>query len=234
MIAARLRSLLAIAAIALAADAASAEGGTILNQLPETIDPDGRYVFYAHGAVAEGTPVERPYSADWGTYKRPELEAALSDPAWQLVVHRRPRRAPVNGSAMRIIKAIERLIDQGVAADHIALVGFSKGGQITSIATTRMEEHQVRVVLLGTCWDWLEKAPNVQVAGTILSVRDESDKTISCDGLAKRGDRVLSFEEIVTNIGDRHGSFFAPHDEWVKPVKAWLREKLDVEPATSE
>ena len=222
---------LASLAVLLFAFAAGAEEASISKQFPEQADPAARYVVYNHGAVAEGAKLPRPLSPHFGAYHMPELEQALADPDWHLIVPPRPRDAPAGAYGARVASEVQKLIDEGVAPEHIALIGFSKGGQIVSVASSRLRPNAVRVVLIAACWPWVEKAPNIVIGGPMLSLRDASDPANSCRSLAEHGDGAPSFEEIITNVGDMHGSFFKPHDEWVDPLRAWLKEQLGLDAA---
>ncbi len=42
-----------------------------------------------------------------------------------------------------------------------------------------------------------------------------------CPQLVERS-HPKSFEEIVISTGKKHGAFFLPRDEWMKPLQAWV------------
>lgn len=211
---------------------ALAEGGAIAKTFPESPDPAGRYVVYVHGAAAEGNPVERPLNAHFGVYSLPEILDALSDPAWTVIAPRRPRGATISVSAAKLAANIRKFLDDGVAADHIALVGFSKGGQITAVTSSRLRPHPIPVVLLASCWHWIDNAPNLVLGGPVFSVREASDFVSTCQPLADRAGKSARFEERVIEIGGGHAAFYSPHAEWVQPVRAWLRGELGVSDET--
>ena len=105
-----------------------------------------------------------------------------------------------------------------------------RGGQIVAVASNRLRPNPVHVVLLASCWNWIHQAPNIHLGGPVLSLRDASDPAISCGPLAENGDGAPSFEEIVTQVGKAHGTFYEPRKEWVDPLRDWLRKQLWSEP----
>jgi hypothetical protein len=63
----------------------------------------------------------------------------------------------------------------------------------------------------------------LKVWGRILSVYEASDEVgRSCQGLFAKSAATGERSEIRINLGEEHGAFFRPHDEWLTPVIEWV------------
>jgi predicted esterase len=208
----------------------AANAGEIHSMLPDEIDPGAVYLFYAHGKIVEG-PEERPSHPKRGTYLFPEIrEALVADTDWILIAEHRPRGAGNEIYARKLTARVERLLDAGVPSERIFLIGFSKGGQITTYASNRLAEKGVNTILLGTCAGWAANRPRLTLGGHVLSIHEASDRAKSCRPLSERGKWVKSYTEVEINTGKGHSAFFEPRPEWVDPLKAWIREQLAEKP----
>jgi pimeloyl-ACP methyl ester carboxylesterase len=118
---------------------------------------------------------------------------------------------------------VRRLLAARVAPGRITLVGFSRGGQITALASSRprLRRHQQP-----RSWRRARKATLVQVppivlGGHLLSIYETTDVVGSCATLAARS-HLASFEEVAITTGKKHGAFFQPLPEWLRPLRAWI------------
>jgi hypothetical protein len=57
----------------------------------------------------------------------------------------------------------------------------------------------------------------------LLSIYETSDEVGSCAKLAARS-HLVSFKEIAISTGRKHGAFFQPLSQWVRPLQAWIAE----------
>jgi pimeloyl-ACP methyl ester carboxylesterase len=144
----------------------------------------------------------------------------------------RPRSASVPDSAERVSAQVRRLLDSGVPADHVTVVGASMGASIALVAAARLQQPGLRVAVLGTC---LSRSADEMLArggrgpsGHVLSIREASDAmTEPCPPWKNEPGRLplLEAREIVLHTGLGHGFLFGPLPEWVNPVAEWALAK---------
>jgi len=195
--------------------------------IPARIDPAKSYLIYSHGRIVEGTN-PRPVREGWGVYDFPAVQQALvSGTDWELISKQRPLDADVDLSADEIVGWVRGLMAAGVPSHRITLVGFSKGGAITAVASSRLRDLGLNTVLLATCWESMTADSSLQFGGQLLSIYETSDVGIgSCRVLVSRSPKLSGFEEVAISTGKEHGAFFTPRPEWVDPLKAWVRKRI--------
>ena len=211
-----LTCLLALAAARAAAD------GQLYDRLPDLIQRDGRYVIYSHGLIVEGSD-PRPVSPQFGVYDFPAVTRALGAGAgFHLVAYHRPKDTQPEVYIGLLESWVRRLLAAGVAPGRITLVGFSRGGQLTAAASSRLASTGVNTAILAVCSQGdLVLTPPVALGGHLLSIYETTDVVGSCATLAARS-RLASFEEIAISTGRKHGAFYQPLPEWVGPLRAWI------------
>ena len=195
--------------------------GEVYTDLPDEIDAAGNYVFYAHGLIVEGDDPE-PVHPQFGKYDFPAVREALAGGNVTLIAEQRPRGANPVAYAEKLAGQAARLIEAGVAPENITLIGFSRGGYIVAYASHLLEASPVNTVILAGCADWVGKKPGLKLNGHVLSVYETSDFVGSCEELAARSDRMLSYQEVALSTGKSHGTFYQPLPEWVEPVRNWI------------
>jgi hypothetical protein len=67
------------------------------------------------------------------------------------------------------------------------------------------------------------QAPGLTLGGNLLSIYETSDELGPCTKLAARS-HLTSFKEVAISTGKKHGAFFQPLPEWVRPLPAWIAE----------
>lgn len=190
---------------------------------PEVIDKNASYVFYSHGYIVEGEN-PTPIHERWGQYDFPAVKAQLADPDYHLIATHRPAKTHPFKYAEKLAAQVNKLIENGVPAQNISLVGFSRGGFITAITSNYLKNKNINFVILAACTSGLAKREEIAIYGHLFSVYETSDSVGSCsDVVARRVDTVSSFEEISISTGKEHGAFFKPRKEWLTPVKNWLK-----------
>jgi len=201
----------------------SAIAGQVYETFPTQINSKASYVFYSHGLIVEGTN-PRPVNAGWGTYEFPKIKEALSDKNYHLIAYQRPKNTNPHAYAKKLVTDINQLVELGVPTKNIALVGFSRGGEITALASHYSRDNHIKVVIMAACAGILKAEPNIDVVGRIYSIYETSDSVGSCQFLMDRSKAVSSFKEVSISTGKEHGAFYRPMKEWVIPVKQWLNE----------
>ena len=105
------------------------------------------------------------------------------------------------------------------------------GGYIALMASARLQQKDVRFVILGGCLIANAKAMRGEegqsLAGRLLSIREESDDlggpcaTWDPVSAASAGAPLLDGHEIVLHTGLGHGFLYRPLPEWLEPAMAW-------------
>ena len=196
---------------------------------PGSIDPAERYMFYLHGKIIEdqGIPALSP---DFGEYEYRAILEELSENGFVVISEPRQKNTDVEEYAEKIIGQITTLLNRGVPAESITVLGASKGAAIAIYISHLLENDEMNFVIMAICHpDEVEyfKQNQVSLHGNILSIYDSSDEFAgSCQELflysESRG--VLKYEEIILDVGLGHGILYQPMEVWVTPVIQWIRK----------
>jgi hypothetical protein len=197
----------------------------VYEHFPQQINADEQYVFYSHGFIVEGTN-PTPKNEKWGVYEFPSIKDALSDSEYNLIAYHRPKGTEPFSYAKLLANDVRKLLQNGVAAKHITILGFSRGAFITSISSHYLKETPVNTILLAGCGRIVSnKYSDIKVNGDFLSIYEKSDGASTCKKLKERSTALKSFKEIAIDTGKEHGAFYRPMPEWIVPVKRWIKAK---------
>jgi hypothetical protein len=198
--------------------------GDVLSAIPARPDPAQHYLIYLHGKIVEEKGGPRPVDPRFGVYDLPALTEALGSRGAVVIAQQRPKDTDYIAFAGAVVSQVEKLIAAGVPEDHIAVVGFSKGGAIALRVSSFLRRPDVRFVLLAGCWR--EDEPQVSLTGRVLSIREKTDTLAphSCKPLAQRAEKPTSFHEIVIDTGKSHGAFYVPRAVWTTPSLDFVHE----------
>jgi pimeloyl-ACP methyl ester carboxylesterase len=203
--------------------AAPSLAADVYGDFPVSIDPDARYVVYSHGLIVEGDN-PRPEHPQFGTYDFPGIVQALfEDGGFTLIAPHRPANADVASYIAKLESGVHALIDAGVPPTRITLVGFSRGAQMTAVASSRLADIGINTALMAICLDGdFSHDPSLTLGGNLLSIYETTDVVGSCAALAERSVALESFDEIAISTGRSHGAFYTPRTEWMQPLKRWI------------
>jgi len=197
--------------------------GAVFRDLPQTIDPNSRYLFYLHGRIIEDKGL-RPESSRFGIYEYEDILADLAGRGFIVISEPREHGTQVPVYARKVVGQVQTLLGQGVPPEYISVVGFSKGGGIAIEVSTLLPAAPVNFVLLAACGRWIfqsEHPPNL--SGRVLSIREASDNIVgSCQRAFDSSTRIIESREIELHLGGGHGVFFRPVPQWFEPTVAWL------------
>jgi len=202
--------------------------GTEGYDFPESIDPSRLYLFYLHGRIIEdqGLPAISP---DFGEYQYEEILAALSSYGFTVISEQRPKDTDGVSYAEKVAGEVDALLEAGVPASAITVVGASKGAGITIYVSHFLENTDINFVLMGICHpdviDNLQQ-DRVYLYGNVLSIYDSIDQYAgSCQELFSdsEGKGLSSYDEIVLDMGMGHGILYRPLDEWILPAVRWAK-----------
>ena len=199
---------------------------------PASIDPAKRYMFYLHGKIIEdqGIPAISP---DYGEYEYEAILDKLSGYGFVVISEQRGKDTDSGlGYARRIVGQVTDLLNGGVPANHITVVGASKGAGITIFVSHYLENEDVNFVIMGICnpdeVNYLEQE-GIFLYGNVLSIFDTVDGFAgSCQDLFKfsEGRGLSRHDEIVLHVGTGHGILYKPLDEWIAPLVQWAESPL--------
>lgn len=199
----------------------------LLQASAEEVKTDQKYVFYLHGRIIEqGNP--KPEHPEFGLYDYPAIVSKFSEHGFSVIAEQRKGGTKHLAYAKKLASQINNLIDAGVNPEDITVVGFSKGGNITAITSSMLNNDQVNFVLMAICGAWHEEQDmfkNIKLKGHILSIYEETDVAGSCESLASRTPKPASFKEVAINTGKDHGAFYLPRDEWFQPLVSWINRE---------
>jgi len=117
---------------------------------------------------------------------------------------------------------VQRLLAAGVKPGRITLVGFSRGGQITAVASSHLASKGINTAILAICTDGdFPDDTSLALGGNFLSIYETSDEVGSCAKLAEHS-HLASFKEVAVSVGKAHGTFFQPRPQWIQPLKNWI------------
>lgn len=201
----------------------NAFSANIFTDFPDEIKKDEKYVFYSHGYIVEGEN-PKPVHPRWGVYDFPQIKATLADENYNLVAYHRSKNIKTKIFVKKMVADIQRLLDQGVKAENIYLIGFSQGGAISILVFNALANNKMNLIILAGCSNFIKNSPSIKVYGRILSIYETSDRIGSCQFLVDRSKGVTDFSEISISTGKEHGAFYRPIDEWVIPVKQWINK----------
>jgi len=204
---------------------AMAQGGAVYRELPKRLDPGKRYVLYLHGRIVEERG-PRPTHERWGVYEYQQILETLAAAGLTVISEQRRSGTDMDRFAEHVAQQVRALVAGGVPAEHVTVIGFSKGGGIAIRTSALLKMDKVGFVFLASCGDGDFRGVDLDVRGRILSIYEASDEAgRSCAQLFAKSRSTGKRTEIRIQTGKEHGAFFRPRKEWVDPVVAWVRQE---------
>ena len=193
----------------------------IYDRFPDAVQADQRYVIYSHGLIVEGDD-PKPISPKYGQYDFPAIKQAIfNGGGFNLIAYQRPKSTD-DAYADTLKTWVRRLLDAGVKPSKITLVGFSRGAQLTAIASGGLASAGINTAIMAICEDGdVAQTTPLTLGGNLLSIYETSDELGPCTKLAARS-HLASFEEVAISTGKKHGAFFQPLPQWLQPLRAWI------------
>jgi hypothetical protein len=188
-----------------------------------------RYVIYLHGWIIQDQQDPRPKHPQFGFYELEEILDTFRKQGFTVSGKIRPKSASIDESADQVVVQIENLLESGVPASRVTVVGASMGAAIALLASERLGNTDIRFAVLGAClstsFNRILEQEGTGPTGHVLSIREASDRvTGSCPPLTNdlKLQPSQDFREIVLETGLDHGFLYRPISEWVDPVLEWL------------
>jgi hypothetical protein len=195
---------------------------------PKSIVPTQRYLFYLHGKIIEDQGI-LAVSPDYGVYQYQAILEKLSSYGFVVLSEPRPKDTDSLQYAKRINGQVEQLLQAGVPAKNITVVGASKGAGITILVSHLLDNDEINYVIMAICDPATVKEleqNGISLVGNVLSIYDSADQLAgSCQDLFSfsEGRGIARYYEIVLNVGSGHGILYQPLDEWITPTIEWAR-----------
>lgn len=181
------------------------------------------YVIYLHGRIVEEGG-RRPTDAAYGTYEYDAILDSLRQSGFTVLSDQRPPGIGIDSFANGLVHEVDSLLRQGVSPRSITVIGFSRGGAIAILASSRLHNPAISFVFMGACGPWAFERPELHVTGRLLSLYETSDSLgISCAPLFARCGAGSQVREIPLSLGLGHGTFFEPRSAWLTPALEWAR-----------
>jgi hypothetical protein len=196
---------------------------------PGSIDPSKQYMFYLHGKIIEdqGIPAISP---DYGEYEYKAILEKLGGYGFVVISEQRSKDTDPVQYARKITEQAHALLNAGVPASNITVVGASKGAGIAILVSHFLENKEMNFVIMANCDPATVKEfaqNNFFLYGNVLSIYDSSDELAgSCQDLFtfSEGNGISRHDEVILNVGTGHGILYKPLDEWINPTVQWARK----------
>jgi pimeloyl-ACP methyl ester carboxylesterase len=185
------------------------------------------HLIYLHGRIVQEQQSARPTHPEWGTYELEAILQAFRARGFTVTGEIRPKANTISQSADHVVEQVRRLLTKGVPPVRIAVVGASMGASITLLASVRLQNPELRFVVLGACLSKnvaaLVAEHGRKPAGRFLSFIEKSDELSQpCPAwTASAGGPPLDAREVVLQTGLHHGFLYRPLPEWVEPTAAF-------------
>jgi len=195
-------------------------------------ESEKNYLFYMHGAWVEMHGLEKTHPIH-GAYKYYEIVHVLQAKGYEVISEIRTGEVPFGGYADKVAGQVLALIGKGVPPEHITVLGHSKGGLMTLIVASRVNEPNVNYVVMAGCGRmgtafrrpyqiFLDRDAR-RLKGRILSMVDADDREAgSCQEAFGRASDAQT-RETVLHTGRGHGLFYSPQPAWIEKVVEWIQ-----------
>lgn len=201
-----------------------ATAGEILSTFPQTPTPDQHYIIYVHGRIIETEGID-PVSPRFGLYEYGRIIEALAQGDADVIADVREGDTDVFGYTETLAQKIEDMMSRGVPADHITLAGFSKGGYMTLLTANRLQNSDLRYVVMAGCVEGIVDGSDQGAdgpQGKVLSLVDTADDLgFSCGPMFARNPQLSQTHDITFSAGTGHGFFYRADARWIDAVLAW-------------
>jgi metallo-beta-lactamase class B len=191
----------------------------IFADVPERPDPKARYALYVHGRILEEQGIGA-VSADFGLYQYEAILQALAARGFTVIAEARTGD-PGPGYPKTLAARVRKLLQAGVPAANVTVVGASKGGFLTLAAAAELQNDGLSYVVLAGCGAPTEAFAS-RLRGRLLSVYDADDRfRPSCEGTFAAAPLLKDKREIVVKKELDHGLLYRPLADWLDPAVEW-------------
>lgn len=190
-----------------------------------TAEEEQAYLFFLHNRFLETHALEEAHP-NYGKVEYAEIIAAFEAENFKVISEQRKGNVNAREYAEQVVRQIDSLVQEGVSANKITVVGTSKGGYIAQYVSTLANNPALNFVFIACYTDAdLQTISEINYCGNILTIYEKSDPA----GVSalKRKDAsscsIAQFKEIELDTGLQHGFVFKALDEWIQPSIAWAK-----------
>lgn len=203
--------------------------------LPSTISPSSKYIFFLHGKIAEKLGPNGIHPC-FGIYDYHGIVKSLTNSGFNVISEIRPEGTKLDKYAGKIARQIKTLLSNGIPPEQITVAGFSKGATIALLVSSKLRNPRVNFVVMGVCGHngaRVRKHYNKLIGqsvqfmqGRFLSIYDVFDKKCEVSQrIFKNASANVTFKEIMLKNGLGHSLFYRPRRDWIEPVAEWINQK---------
>ncbi len=204
--------------------------GITFGEAFKELNPTSKYFIYIHGEELEGGA--KGVETRYGTYEYEKIINTLGKQGLTVISETRPRVSPLQ-YAGSIVSKIRRMIGAGVPPVNITVCGFGRGGYITLLVASSLNDPFVSYVVMAGCGrgrnsgeynQFLRRKRGHRLQGRILSLYVASDlEAGSCKAAFEQAGSQIQSNEIQLHSGKGHGLFYTPSHTWVLPATRWTQ-----------
>lgn len=196
--------------------------GVILTDVPEQIDRNPRYLFYLHGYIVESQNT-RPVHPEFGPYEYAQILNTFKESGFVVISEARKKDREIEPYARKLAGQVRQLLNAGVPAENITVVGASQGSWIAMLASTYLENRKVNFVFIAACSADKGFLNLVNLHGSVLSIYESSDVAQSCSDYRADAKGISDWKEVEVKTGLKHGFLYRPMKEWLEPTVDWAK-----------
>ncbi|MGJ1538007.1 hypothetical protein ACR784_23590 [Sphingobacterium multivorum] len=131
---------------------------------------DKNYIFFLHNRFIENNPPGTYDSVYNVKAEYDEIIRSFKRDGFIVISELRKPKTDATTYAKTIVAQIDSLLEQGVASDHITVVGTSKGGYIAQFVSTYAKNPKLNFVFIGCFQDSdIHDIPGINFCGNILN-----------------------------------------------------------------
>jgi hypothetical protein len=190
---------------------------------------DTDYIFFLHNKFLEESEIDAKHP-EYGRAEYNEIINTFKNNKFVVCSEKRPASTDVNKYASKIITQINLLLKAGTQANHITVIGTSKGGYIAQIISSQLANPDINYVFVACFRETdLNGYPDINYCGNILTIYEKSDPN-GVSAIQRKINSKLKinhFKEIELNTQLKHGFLFKALDVWLQPCMNWARRNYD-------
>lgn len=188
-------------------------------------DKEQRYIFFLHNKFLELFDIETPHE-EYGKVEYNQILQSFRNDGFIVFSEKRQKDTDMKIYSSRIINQVDSLLHEGVPANHITIIGTSKGGYIAQYISTYLANPNLNFVFIGAYQDTdIKEYPDINFCGNILTIFDKSDPLgVSAQKRKETSKLAINhFKEIELDLHLKHGFLYKALDAWIKPCKQWAK-----------
>ncbi|ENA1795685.1 alpha/beta hydrolase, partial [Flavobacterium psychrophilum] len=204
--------------------------GKSKNEIEKKIE-EKNYIFFLHNKFVEENDIEVEHP-EYGKAEYSEIIKEFEKDDFIVLSEKRKKNTDTKLYAEKIVSQIDSLLKIGVKANHISVIGISKGGYIAQYVSTIISNPNLNFVFIGCFQESdIENYPEINYCGNILTIYEKSD-FYGVSAIKRKTTSKLNinkFKELELNTNLKHGFLFKPLKEWIEPSKMWAKRNYKLE-----